>query len=406
VSYGAKTSSSRSRHEAHYVSHPTGRAYFRSYRVRRANEHAFLIDAVERSGGRCIQDSGPRLAPFYMSVQDHEGAIDGLLIYPFSAGHQEIRHRPENEHRLQIKYGDITEEWRQQDHGIGFDPMVVDVTLVVAVHQDAGLIIGLDPLTYDPLPMGIQVGFKASDVSRAQGRGWHVWERPNRPGRRRDPRAIEGFETIVAFRPERFLDYVALERQAQTMHLDPALRFAAAEAAATQRPSVQIHDLERAYDLTAHEILEIVSERTRLAVALRGGVAEHHLGRHLRNDPAISRAEVGTQDGPPDYWVSLVDGQDLSIECKNASPKTYRGGIPKAEVQKTRASRGDPLSRFYSVDAFDLLAVCLWGPTKEWTFRYKRTADLERHPDHSDRIAPMQRIDSSWATSVVDALAV
>jgi hypothetical protein len=387
------------------VSLPSGRDYFRSYGSQRARERAGLIDAVEQSGGKWISDTGPASSPIYASVQERGGAFDGLLIYVFSANHREIRNRPADEHRLQIKYGDITEAFRQEDHGLGFDPMGVDVTLVLAVHDDANLLIGLDPFAYSPLPMGIQVGFKAAEVEVAQQTGWHVWERINRGGRRRDdPRTAVGLETMVAFAPDRLLDYVALERQAQTMGLDSALRFRAAEAAATQRASVQVHDLEEAYGLSALEILEIVAERSRLAMALRGGVAEHHLGRHLRADTAVATAEVGQQEGPPDYWVTMASQEEVTVECKNASPRPYADGSPKVEVQKTRASRGDPLSRFYSADAFDVLAACLYGPTGRWDFRFKRTSALEPHPDHPEKIAPMQRIDASWSDSLVEAL--
>jgi hypothetical protein len=387
------------------VTHPSRRDYFRAYRVRRADERAYLLRAIGRSGGRCLMDSGPALAPIYFSVEDRDAALEGLIVYVFSAGHQIIRNRPTDEHRLQIKYGDITENWRRQDHRLGFDPMRVDLTLVVAIHVEAGLIIGLDPFAYDPLPMGIQVGFKAAEVEAAQQTGWHAWERPNRPGRRRDdPRTVEGFETMVAFTPDRFLDYVAFERQAQTMRLDPALRLAAAEAAASQRASIKIHDLERAFDLSALEVLEIVSERPRLGMAVRGGVAEYHLGRALSSDRNVVEVTPGKQEGPPDYRVRLATGRRLAVECKNASPKLYADGTPKVEVQKTRASRGDPLSRFYPVAAFDVLAACMYGPTKRWAFRYKRSSDLERHPDYQDRIAPMQRVDSSWSDTLLDSI--
>ena len=388
------------------MTHPSARDYFRSYRARRAAEREFLIDAVKASGGRVVADSGGATAPLYLAIQEGDGTLTGVLVYVFSAGHQEIRNRPTDEHRLQIKYGDITEGWRRQDHAIGFDPMSVDVTLVLAVHAEARLIIGLDPFAYDPLPMGIQVGFKAEEVTSAKQKGWHVWERLNRPGRRRDDPRVEGAETMMAVAPQRLLDYIAFERHAQTMRLDPALRFRAAEAAALQRASVQVHDLERAYGLSALEILEIVSERSRLAMALRGGVAEHHLGRVLRGDGAVAAAEVGTADGPPDYWVRLADGRSVTVECKNASPKVYADGTPKVEVQKTRASRGDPLSRFYSENAFDVLAACMFGPTHQWSFRFKRASELERHPDHRERLAPMQRVDASWTGSLVEALAV
>lgn len=365
------------------------------------------MDAVRRAGGHVLHDTGGRLAPLYLTVEESEGGLTGALVYLFSANHQVIRNRPADEHRLQIKYGDINEDFRRQDHSIGFDPMTLDVTLVLAVHEEADLVIGLDPLAYNPLPMGIQVGFKAAEVEAAQARGWNVWERANRPGRRRDdPRVVEGFETIVAFAPERLLDYIAFERQAQTMKLDPALRLRAAEAAATTRASVRMHDLEHAYGLSALEILAIVTQRPRLAMALRGGVAEHHLGRRLREDPLVREARIGMQEGPPDYWVTLHNASDVTIECKNASPRRYANGDAKVEVQKTRASRGDALSRLYTVDAFDVLAACMYGPTGEWSFRFKRTVALERHPDHPDRVAPMQRVDETWTDDLAQAIAV
>lgn len=386
------------------AAHPSGRNYFRVYGARRAGELDFLLDAIAKSGGRCRIHTGPNLAPVHLAIDEGDGVLIGALAYLFSAGHQEILHRPADEHRLQIKYGDITERFRRQKHDLGFDPAGLDVTLVLAVHSEAQLIIGLDPLLYDPLPMGIQIGFKDAEVQAAIKSGWHVWERETRPGKRRDPRATAGLETIVAFAPDRLIDYVALERQAQTMRLDPALRFRAAESAASGRASIKVHDLERAYDLTAAEILEIVSERSRLAMALRGGVAEHHLGRLLEGDKLVASADVGQQEGPPDFWVTLSDGRQVTIECKNASPKRYADGTPKVEIQKTRASRGDPLSRLYPRDAFDLIAVCMYGPTGKWEFQLKRTSELVAHPDHPTRVKPIQGVDDTWSDALSDVI--
>jgi len=384
------------------ASHPSGRSYFRVYRSRRDDEVDFLIRAIERSGGRCLAHSGGSFAPLHVVFDDGDGRLTGALVYVFSAGHSVIRNRPADEHRLQIKYGDITEAFRQEAHGLGFDPVGLEVTMVLAVHAQANLVIALDPLLYDPLPMGIQVGLKAAEVERAQTTGWHVWERLNRPGRRRDTRAHAGLETIVAFAPDRFIDFVAFERQAQTMGLDPALRFKAAEAAADRRATVHVHDLEQAYSLGAREILEIVSQRSRLATALRGGVAEHHLHRQLSAMEFVAAVRPGTQDGPPDFLVELSDGRELSVECKNASPRTYADGAAKVEIQKTRASKGDPLSRLYPVDAFDAVAVCMYGPRGVWDFRFRLAADLARHPEHPERIAPLQRVDDSWSAELLD----
>jgi hypothetical protein len=101
----------------------------------------------------------------------------------------------------------------------------------------------------------------------------------------------------------------------------------------------------------------------------------------------------------------MVDGRSLAVECKNASPQAYADGTPKAEVQKTRAAKADPTSRLYAPSAFDVLAACMYGPWRTWTFRYKRAADLVRHVEHTGRIAPLQRIDDTWTTSLTEALA-
>ncbi len=134
-------------------------------------------------------------------------------------------------------------------------------------------------------------------------------------------------------------------------------------------------------------------------------MAEHHLGLVLGSDPEIANAKVGHQEGPPDYWVSLVDGRDVTVECKNASPKRYADGTPKVEVQKTRASQGDPASRFYSPSSFDVIAACLFGPTSEWTFKFRRSDRLAAHTVHVGKIAPLQRIDEAWSDNLVEALA-
>jgi hypothetical protein len=84
------------------------------------------------------------------------------------------------------------------------------------------------------------------------------------------------------------------------------------------------------------------------------------------------------------------------VECKNASPRAYADGTLKVEVQKTRASKGDPASRLYRVDQFDVIAACLYSPTREWVFRFQHTRLLVRDRTFADRIAPIQRIEDDW----------
>lgn len=101
-----------------------------------------------------------------------------------------------------------------------------------------------------------------------------------------------------------------------------------------------------------------------------------------------------------DFDVTLDDGTFLRVECKNASPKTAADGRFKVEVQKTRASKGDPASRFYAVDGFDIVAACLFSPTGQWEFRFGRTADMTRHKSFPDRLAPIQPITDDWVDSL------
>ncbi len=387
----------------------SGRSYARTYgRVLRRQHHAFVESAVEGSGGRILFSSGSDTAPLFLGVEDETGRRVGVCAYVFLANRRDTRNRPADEHRLQIRYGDVNDAaWRSADHPVGFDPLGVDVTIVVGAHVEADLFVGLDPLIYTPLPLGISVFFKDAEIDEAKRTGWEVWERDNISGvRRSSPRTEFGVETLIAFAPDRFLDYLRFERTAQALRLEPPLRFRAATDHPVSKLAGGIHALEGEFSLSAEEILDIIRERPRLGMAVRGGVAERHLHTALNADPEVADLRLGEQEGPPDLIVAVGSGGLLvAIECKNASPTTYADGTPKVETQKTRASKGDPKSRLYDPGQFDVVAACMYGPWRRWEFRYKRSDRLDRDRTHPDRIAPIQRIDASWATTLVEALA-
>jgi hypothetical protein len=46
----------------------------------------------------------------------------------------------------------------------------------------------------------------------------------------------------------------------------------------------------------------------------------------------------------------------------------------------------------------------MYGPEGRWEFRYKRSRHLARDRNYPDRIAPIQRIDESWSTTLNEAL--
>lgn len=383
-----------------------GRTYPRVYRVQdRRDIHDFLQQAVVASGGHVLYASDAAQAPVFLGVRTASGERLGLLVYPFRMKKVPTRNRPKDEVRVQLRYGGSI-SWHAVEHPIGRDIAGVDTTLLLAVDVEQKVIVGLDPALYTPLPLGISMYARENHVAQAASNTWHVWEHVNKPGKRRNsPRSDGGLETLVAFTPERLLDYARFERTATDLGLDAPLRFSTAQDAATApAPTAASHPLEADFDLAAAEILAIIAERNRLQVAVRGGVAEHHLERLLGADRQVADVERLDQDALHDFDVTMTSGAVVRVECKNASPEPYANGDYKVEVQKTRASKNDPASRFYRTDQFDVVAACLYSPTRAWTFRYAATAGLARHASFPEHLAPMQRIDSTWADSLASAL--
>lgn len=380
-----------------------GRAFGEVYRVQgRSDLHQFLTEAVASSGGRLLYVSQSDRAPVYMGVQLDSDERIGMLVYPFRVTRNAIKHRPADEVRGQLRYG--SEESWTRPHPVGRDVAGVDVSMILGVDLVGGVLVGLDANLWDPLPMGISFYAKEAELDNAKQTSWHVWEKINRAGtRRREARSPTHLETVVAFTPERLIDYARLERRATALRLDPALRYAAAVALSKGSSADDLpprHVLEEQFALTSEQILDIISGRNRLSVAVRGGVAEHHLEEQLRRAPGVAAVQRLDIDAMHDFDVTLDDGRVLRVECKNASPRSAADGTYKVEVQKTRASKGDPASRFYPADGFDVVAACLFSPTGQWEFRFGPTSQMPRHRDFPDRLTPIQRIDSSWTTEL------
>jgi hypothetical protein len=382
-----------------------GRAFGEVYRVSgRADVHQFLVNSIEASGGRVIYASDPGRAPVYLGVQLDSDERIGMLIYPFRITKVATKGRPTDEVRGQLRYG-AEETWRR-DHPVGRDIAGVDVTMIVGVDLTDGVLLGLDANLWDPLPMGISFYAKEADIDEAARSSWHVWEKVNKGGKKRsEARSPTNLETVVAFTPDRLIDFARLERRATALRLDPALRYTAAvDMAAPQQAddAPRRHALEEQFALTSEQILDIIRGRNRLSVAVRGGVAEHHLEQQLSGAPGIASVVRLDVDAMHDFDVVLDDGTSLRVECKNASPRTSASGQFKVEVQKTRASKGDPASRFYTTDGFDVVAACLYSPTGKWQFRFGRTTQMAVHKEFSDRLAPIQPITDEWVADIAD----
>jgi len=374
----------------------------RVYRVQNKRDlYDEIVDAIEMSGGRILYSTSHREAPFYFGVQTDLEERLGLLIYPFRLKKVGTKNRPSDENRGQLRLG--SEESWEETHPVAFDVAGVDTTLMLGIDPDRHVFVGLDPHLWDPLPLGISFYAKDAQLAAMGAEGWHAWEKDNRAGSKRESaRSESGLESMVAFEPSRFLDFARLERRSVDLGLDTPLRLTAAEGFRAPTGAGATHILEKQFGLSPNEILEIISTRSRLVVAVRGGVAEHHLERQLRDNAAIADVGRRDRDGEPDFDITLRTGKSLVIECKNASPDRYANGDFKVEVQKTRASKGDPASRYYKVTEFDVVAACLFSATGAWEFRFARTADLPRHPSYPDRLAPMQHVDEKWVGRVED----
>lgn len=250
--------------------------------------------------------------------------------------------------------------------------------------------------------------YRTHDIDRAGSNGWSVWEREKSGGTRRQ--SWEGLETIVGFRPERFLDYVRFEAKASALGLAPGLRLRLAETF-TDR-SARPHPLEELFGLASKEILDIIDSNFRLGVAVRGGVAERHLEAVLRLSPALATVKAIDEDAKPDFVVTTKSGKSLTVECKTASSDTYvkpdkasatsSAGDMKVEVQKTRDSGA---GRKYTFDQFDVLAACVFSVTGHWEYRFKRTTELAPWTEDPGRIQAVQRIDSKWVSSIDEIVA-
>jgi hypothetical protein len=162
------------------------------------------------------------------------------------------------------------------------------------------------------------------------------------------------------------------------------------------------HPLEMQYGLTGYELLDAVNKRFRLKVALEGAVAEVQMEKKIQPlvGNGVEQYEAHDLDGHPDFsiWIPRRK-KPLRAECKNVRDhkQAYRnqGQIVAymAETQKTRASKGDPTSRYYGADQFEILGVCLGKKTGNWSdFLFVRVADLLRHAKHKDKLAVMQRV--------------
>jgi hypothetical protein len=313
---------------------------------------------------------------------------------------------------MQVKYGSDF----SRAHALYFDPKGSRVTLMFGVHDDMDLFVAVDPLMHSPTWFSSSIEFKTEQLEHVMAVGWHGWERERREPRRHFmPLQDLRTEAILGVRKDHFLRYVLFERA--STGLDPGERLLLADR--TERelaekarrgappPSADAtkHALEEQLGLSAREILDLIGERFRLAAAVRGGVAEHHLERYLRSDADITTVERLDKDGQPDFQVRFRERRPLvRIECKNVLRRSSKAG-PRVDFQKTRASKKNPCNRYYAPGQFEILAACLHPVSEKWEFRFRETVHLAPHEECPGKLSQnVNVVEPPWTASLREIL--
>ena len=367
----------------------------------------FILAALEGEGCRILNASGPEQAPFRITFETVLGERVGILVYAFFANARRTKNRPDDEHRFQVKYGADD----RQLHRLWQDPYLLYTTLFCGIDPQRGIFIGADPVLHSPTRFFISIEYKESYVEEVLSRGWYAWERDHRSG---DDKPVE---VLVGGTAESFLRYVKFEREA--LAEDQGHRQLLAEQISRPRPTVvlpgltadrgpvpeppRLHALAKEFEMSEIEVLDLIAEARRLKMAVRGWVAEQHLVKRLAAVPGVSDCARIEAEGGPDVSLNF-DGCPLTVECKNVLRKKTREGLTRLDFQRTRASKKDPCSRYYSPSEFDVLAACLHAVSERWEFSYVLPSRLAPHPVCRGKLWNNVRIDRLWSSEAESVL--
>ena len=371
----------------------------RCYPVRQSDRKplvSFFIDGLLKAGCTILHRPDPRLAPFRIVLETPWQEKIGIVLYAFRSTSRITRNRPADEARFQVKYGPRTDEL----HQLFDDPYRLYTTLLIGIDLESGVMVSADPVVHNPT--------KNSDADLALTNGWHVWERAKRD--REEP-----IEVLVGCSQERILDLILFERMAKG--LDQGHRQLLAEQLAPGLASLGLTQLQRQHGADQHalleelavetgELLDIIHKANRLKTAVRGWVAQHHLHRFIWTIPGVSSCEAIEEDGKPDFRMRLDDGPPILIECKNVLRKTTAQGVPRLDFQRTRASIGDPCSRYYSAAEFQIVAACMHPVSERWDFMYKRTNEMTPHAKCTGKLSSNVLINGSWTSDLARLVAM
>jgi hypothetical protein len=152
-------------------------------------------------------------------------------------------------------------------------------------------------------------------------------------------------------------------------------------------------------------VLDLIASARRLKMAVRGWVAEEHLVKRLAEVRGVSECVRLDIEGGADVSLRFEGSRPLRVQCKNVLRTKLADGTPRMDFQKTRASQGDPCSRYYKPEEYDLIAACLHAVTERWEYKYVIPGVLDRHRRCPQRVGNNVRIDERWSADARSVLA-
>jgi len=328
----------------------------------------------------------------------------GIIAYALFANERRTTNRPDDEYRFQLKYGSLQ---HPNLHHLWQDPYGLYTTLLVGISPATRFFVGFDPVLHSPTKHFISLEFKASFVEEilASPAGW-AWRERERRSRSKGP-----VEVIVGGTPTSFLDYVRFEREARGE--DQGHRALLAERRGVLAPvqstvvrtsstpeTAYVHQLAREFEMTEAAVLDLIAGASRLKMAVRGWVAEQHLVEQLKQVEGITDCERIETDNSPDIQLRFEGSDLLYVECKNVLRTPRRDGAPRVDFQRTRASKADSCSRYYSPDDFDVLAACLHARTERWEYSFALTSTLDAHRTCAGKLSSNVAVDERWRDDI------
>lgn len=357
----------------------------------------FMVSALRSVGCRILFCSDARRAPFVITFETATGERMGIVAYAFLATRTLTKNRPPDERSFQIKYGS---KEPGKTYPLWTDPLGLYTTLLVGIDPQEGFFVAADPAAHNPTKFFIRLEFKDRHAQAIRDTGWYAWERA-----KRDRGFDEPVEVLVGGAQRHFLDLIRFERAAvglspgdrQLLAEKPEIMVAPGSLGDLVSPETHaLHPLAKELALDPDQILELIANARRLKMAVRGWVAEEHLRSQLSRIPGVTGCERLDEEGGPDIRLSYRKRPLLTIECKNVLRKVDSEGRARIDFQRTRASKSDPCSRYYSSSDFDIVAGCLHAVTEKWEFRYALTMTLPPHRKCAHKVTNNIRIDAGW----------